>query len=91
MILRTQLDRQHRPPRSLDRLYDLPNETISIDDWYRLRNLDLPHLDDLELDRERFRLSARIAYEPDWSRRSWLAERRAAVLAEQQRRSRGGR
>ena len=91
MIAPTHLERQPLSARGLDRLYPLPNETRSLDDAYRLRHLDLPHLDDLDLDRERFRLSARIAHEPDRHRRGWLVERRDAVLTEQRRRSAGRR
>ena len=87
MIRPTHLERQPLSSRGLDRLYPLPNETRSLDDAYRLRHLDLPHLGDLDLDRERFRLSSRIAYEPDRYHRSWLAERREAVLMEQRRRT----
>ena len=87
MISPTHLERQPLSSRGLDRLYPLPNETRSLDDAYRLRHLDLPHLGDLDLDRERFRLSACIAFEPDRLGRGWLVERRDAVLAEQHRRA----
>ncbi len=87
MIAPTHLNRQPVTPRGLDRIYEMPRETRSLDDWYRRRNLDLPGFNDLDLDRERFRLSARIAYEPDPCHRAWLVARREAVLTEQRRRT----
>lgn len=90
MIAATHLDRQ-APERWLDRLYPMPRECRSIDDWHRARNLDLPFFDAGNLDRERFRVSARIAHDHDRHRRAWLTERRDLVAREQRRRSAGRR
>lgn len=87
MIAATHLDRQ-APERWLDRLYPMPRECRSADDWHRARNRDIPELADADLDRERFRLSARIAHDPDRHRRAWLAERRDLVAREQRLRQR---
>ena len=81
--------RQPKPPQELDRLYELPNETRSLSDWYRLRHLDLPALDDIELACEANRVLSRLSYEDDRGRRAWLNERRAAT--EQERRHRQAR
>lgn len=72
-------------PQAIERLYGLPNENRSIDDWYRLRHRDLPAMSDHELDRERTRVRLRAAYEPDRFRLRWLEDRQAAIAAEPRR------
>ena len=72
--------------RSLDRLYSLPNECLSLEDWFRARNLDLADADDAGLDREDFRLRNRRSYETESARAEWLDERRAAIRLERHRR-----
>ena len=86
MIAAEHLHRQPPSSRSLDRLYPMPKDGRSIDDWYRNRNLDLERLDDADLDHEAFRVAARLAYETDRRHRAWLLERREAVRQERARR-----
>lgn len=80
------LGRQAPPRRTLDRIYPMPNENKTIDDWHRLRNQDLASFDELDLDREFVRVTHRMAFEPDRYRLEWLMARRAAVRTEQRRR-----
>ena len=78
-----------RSPRGLDRTYELPNQNRSLEDWHRVRHLDLPLLDAVALDVEAFRVMSRLSCEPDANRRAWLVERRDAVRAERDARRRG--
>ena len=78
--------RQPKPPRDLDRIYAMPNENRSLDDYHRARHLDLPRLDDLDLVLEERCVLARLAYDGDWGRRAWLIERRGAIQHERRRR-----
>jgi len=73
----------------LDRTYELPNQNRSLEDWHRVRHLDLPSLDAVALDVEAFRVMSRLSCEPDANRRAWLVERRDAVRAERDARRRG--
>ena len=76
--------------RRLEAAYPMPRECRSLYEWLRARNLDLPELDGVDLDREHFRVSHRLAIEPDRHCRAWLVQRRQAIEAERARR-RGGR
>jgi len=78
--------RQVRSPRYLDAVYRMPNENRSLDDYYRARHLDVPHLDDLDLVLEERCVLARLSYEGNRECRSWLIARRDAILRERRRR-----
>jgi len=72
--------------RALDRLYAIPRDTVSLEDWHRRRHLDLPDHSDLDLDRESFGVMLRIYRERHPGAMAWLAERRAAIRRELGRR-----
>ncbi len=77
-----------RSNRSLDRLYRLPRDTVSLEDFERRRHFDLPEMSDLELDAEGFRVRHRLAYDPDKYRRAWLTERLDTIRGERAARQR---
>lgn len=75
------------PDRALDRLYSLPRETASLEEWHRRRQLDLAELSDLDLDREAFGVAMRLYRDRDPARVTWLVARREAIRAERRRRA----
>ena len=75
-----------RDDRRLERIYAMPRDCRSLEDYDRGRHLDLPGLTDDDLDREAIRVAHRWAYEPDRAPRGWLTERRDAIRAERDRR-----
>ena len=87
MIAHYPTGRQLPSPRQLDRLYPLPRETRSLDDWRRVRHFDLAEMNAGELDCEPFRVLGRLADKTDHGCREWLIGRRAAVQAERRRRA----
>ncbi len=91
MIAATHLNSQVRSAEALDRVYQLPKDTRSWSDLHRNRNLDLAGFDDVDLDRELFRVCQRLAYETDRFAREWLVARRNAVRQERRRRGQGVR
>jgi hypothetical protein len=69
----------------LERLYPLPNEFRTINEWVILHHQDLEHLSDLELTLELSCLWRRLTLEqpkPD----HWLWARRQAIFRERDRR-----
>ncbi len=72
--------------RSLDRLYLLPRDTRSWEDWDRRRHLDLAALSDLDLDREAWGVAARLYRDREPGAVAWLVTRRDAIRAERRRR-----
>lgn len=71
---------------ALDRLYLLPRDTRSCEDWDRRRHLDLAALSDLDLDREAWGVAARLYRDRDPGAVAWLVTRRDAIRAERRRR-----
>ncbi len=88
MIAAAHRRRQAPTLEMLDRLYELPRDGRSIDDWHRARHYDLPTLDDLALACEDHRVMTRLAYDPGRARREWLVGRRLAIAEERRRRGR---
>ncbi|MDP9363880.1 MAG: hypothetical protein M3Q10_06585 [Chloroflexota bacterium] len=82
MITPRQRDRQAPSPATLERIYQLPRDTRSLDDYHKNRNRDLPGLDEVELACEAHRVLSRLSYEPDRSTRGWLIARLGAIEAE---------
>lgn len=75
------------PDRALDRLYPLPRETASLEEWHRRRQLDLVELSDLDLDREECGVATRLYRDRDRAHVAWLVERREAIRAERRQRA----
>lgn len=78
-------------PRQLERLYEIPRDCRSFEDYERARHRDLASLDNVELDCEGLRALIRLSLDGDRSRREWLIQRRNAIRQEQARRSRSRR
>jgi len=69
--------------------YAIPNELRTFEDYERRQHLDLARLDRFALWSERKRVEWALARSEEGPERSWLRERRAAVLSEKRaRRSR---
>lgn len=85
-LLPAHLTRYRPSPRALARIYEMPRETRTLDDWHRVRHNDLPAFGDAALTIEARRVSARLDVEPDRYVRAWLLARLDAVAAERRRR-----
>lgn len=64
---------------ALDRVYEFPNPTRSMEEFRRLHHLDLEALDYHELQRERRCVQLRADLDGDRTRRAWLTSRLAAI------------
>ena len=73
---------------NLERVYELPRDTRSSDDWHRRRHQDLPGLSDFDLTRDARRVAQRLDYESDPFAQAWLRERLDRVAAERRSRDR---
>lgn len=71
--------------RQLDRVYPLPNETVSLENAAKLRHWDVLDLPEFALWREIRRVEARLTF--DDRPHPWFHERRERLLAEQRRRA----
>ncbi len=86
MVAVEHLTRQPLADRDLERIYPMPRDTRSSDDYDRCRHRDLPGLADLDLDRAAFGVANRLYHDRDAGRVAWLVERRDAIRAEFRRR-----
>ena len=77
------------PEQFLERLYAMPRETATWEDFERRRHGDLPAMSDPELAREFRRVQRRADYESDVAALAWLEGRLDAIRLEQGRRNHG--
>jgi hypothetical protein len=74
--------------RLLHRVYPMPKDTRSIDDFQRRRHRDIPLMAEEDLEAEVVRTQLRIWMEDDVDNRIWLKERKVEAQAELHQRAR---
>lgn len=74
-------------PRLLDRIYPIPRDTVSLEQFERRRHRDLPDLADEVLRQEADRCRLRLWIEENPMHEVWLRERHDQLRAELRRRA----